>query len=208
MQTVPGTAFYAPAGAVVDVGPAQVGVRAYLAVAGGVEGAVVLGSRAMDLLSGVGGRALKDGDLVEVGSAVRLPPDIPGLGLAPVPDPPDPVEVRLLAGPRNDWFAPEALRALATAQWTVGVESNRTAVRLEGPVLRRAREGEPASEPMVVGAVQVPRDGRPVLFLADHPVTGGYPVIACAHPADLDAVGQARPGTGIRFRMISGSAQA
>lgn len=207
MQTVPGTAFYAPPGAVVDVGAATAGVRAYLAVAGGVGGVEVLGSRASDLLAGVGGQALKEGDQVPLGVPAGLPPDIPGLGLAPLRDPADPVVVRVVAGPRSDWFVQDALRVLGTARWDVGTESNRTAVRLEGPVLQRARDGEPASEPMVVGALQVPPDGRPVLFMADHPVTGGYPVIACAHPADLDAVGQSRPGTGIRFRMVGGWGQ-
>lgn len=206
MQTVPGTAFYAPEGAVVEVGSAVVGVRAYLAVAGGVGGSEVLGSRSVDLLSGVGGRALGRGARVGVGVPVGLPPDIPGLGMAPVRDVGDPVVVRLVLGPRSEWFTDDAVRDLVAARWTVGVESNRTAVRLDGPSLGRARDGEPASEPLVVGAVQVPRDGRPVLFLADHPVTGGYPVIACAHPADVDAVGQARPGTGIRFRMVGGPA--
>jgi KipI family sensor histidine kinase inhibitor len=204
MRTVPGTAFYAPEGAVVDVGTAVAGVRAYLAVAGGLSGVAVLGSRAVDLLSGVGGRALDVGDRLVVGEPAGLPPDIPGLGMAPLRDVEDPVVVRLVLGPRSEWFTDEAVQSLVTAQWTVGVEANRTAVRLDGPTLEWAREAEPASEPLVIGAVQVPRDGRPVLFLADHPVTGGYPVIACAHPADLDAVGQARPGTGIRFRMVGG----
>ena len=207
MRTVPGAAFYVPGGAVVDVGPAAAGVRAYLAVAGGVGGAGVLGSRSVDLLSGVGGRALAARERVALGDPTGLPPDIPGLGLAPLRDADDPVVVRLVLGPRSEWFTDDAVRDLIAAQWTVGMESNRTAVRLDGPMVQRARDGEPASEPLVVGAVQVPHDGRPVLFLADHPVTGGYPVIACAHPADLDAVGQARPGTGIRFRMVGTSSR-
>ena len=207
MRTVPGAAFYVPGGAVVDVGPAAAGVRAYLAVAGGVGGAGVLGSRSVDLLSGVGGRALAARERVALGDPTGLPPDIPGLGLAPLRDADDPVVVRLVLGPRSEWFTDDAVRDLIAAQWTVGMESNRTAVRLDGPMVQRARDGEPASEPLVVGAVQIPHDGRPVLFLADHPVTGGYPVIACAHPADLDAVGQARPGTGIRFRMVGTSSR-
>ncbi|MEY9904204.1 KipI family sensor histidine kinase inhibitor [Catenulispora sp. MAP12-49] len=207
MRTVPGAAFYVPGGAVVDVGPAAAGVRAYLAVAGGVGGAGVLGSRSVDLLSGVGGRALVTRERVALGDPTGLPPDIPGLGLAPLRDADDPVVVRLVLGPRSEWFTDDAVRDLIAAQWTVGMESNRTAVRLDGPMVQRARDGEPASEPLVVGAVQIPHDGRPVLFLADHPVTGGYPVIACAHPADLDAVGQARPGTGIRFRMVGTSSR-
>ena len=146
------------------------------------------------------------GERVPVGVPLGLPPDIPGLGMAPLRDVDDPVVVRLVLGPRSEWFTDDAVRDLIAARWMVGLDSNRTAVRLDGPSLQRARDGEPASEPLVVGAVQVPRDGHPLLFLADHPVTGGYPVIACAHPADLDAVGQARPGTGIRFRMVGSAA--
>jgi biotin-dependent carboxylase-like uncharacterized protein len=197
-----GVAVYVPAGSVVDVGPAVAGVRSYLAVAGGVATEAVLGSRSADVLSGLGHeRALAVGDLLPVGAPAGLPPDIPGLGLAPLRDPDDPVVVRLLPGPRDDWFEPDALVALATERYVVGAASNRTALRLEGPVLRRRRSGELVSEGMAPGAVQVPPDGCPVLFLADHPVTGGYPVIGCVDPADLSAAAQARPGTGIRFRL-------
>ena len=147
MRTVPGAAFYVPGGAVVDVGPAAAGVRAYLAVAGGVGGAGVLGSRSVDLLSGVGGRALAAREHVALGDPTGLPPDIPGLGLAPLRDADDPVVVRLVLGPRSEWFTDDAVRDLIAAQWTVGMESNRTAVRLDGPMVQRARDGEPASEP-------------------------------------------------------------
>jgi biotin-dependent carboxylase-like uncharacterized protein len=199
-----GVAVYAPAGAVIDVGPAQAGVRSYLAIAGGISTEVVLGSRSADLLSGLGHeRPLADGDLLPVGVPHALPPDIPGLGIAPLRDPLDPAVLRLVIGPRDDWFFAEALAVLTGARYEVSVSSNRTALRLSGPLLRRARTDELPSEGMVPGAVQVPPDGCPVLFLADHPVTGGYPVIGCVHPDDLPAVAQARPGSGVRFRLVA-----
>jgi allophanate hydrolase subunit 2 len=197
-----GVAVYAPAGSVIDIGPAQVGVRSYLAIAGGIDTECVLGSRSADLLSGIGHeRPIVDGDLLPLGVPCGLPPDIPGLGLAPLRDPVDPAVLRLLPGPRDDWFAADTLAVLSGARYEVSAASNRTALRLIGPVLRRARAGELASEGLVPGAVQVPPDGQPVLFLADLPVTGGYPVIGCVHPDDLSAAAQARPGSGVRFRL-------
>jgi allophanate hydrolase subunit 2 len=83
----------------------------------------------------------------------------------------------------------------------VTAETDRVGARLDGPRLDRAREGELRSEGMVRGAIQVPPDGRPILFLADHPVTGGYPVIAVVRATDLDRAGQLRPGDEVRFRL-------
>lgn len=199
-----GEPFFAPAGSVVDVGSARVGVRSYVAFAGGLVTAPAVASRSFDLLSGIGGdRGLADGDTLPLGEPRRLPPGLGEAGVAVVRGPEDPAVVRCLPGPRDDWFAAEAVAVLGTAPWVVGVASNRTGLRLEGPALRRGREGELTSEGLVPGAVQVPPDGRPVVFLADHPVTGGYPVIGCVDPRDLGLLGQARPGTGVRFRMVA-----
>jgi len=188
----------------VDIGPARVGVRSYLAVAGGIMTLPVVASRSADLLSGLGGhRGLSEGQVLPGGDPRGLAPGLGESGLAVVRAPEDPAVVRCLPGPRDDWFVAEALAVLGTAPWVVGVASNRTALRLEGPALRRARAGELVSEGLVPGAVQVPPDGRPVVFLADHPVTGGYPVLACVDPRDLGLLGQARPGTGVRFRVVA-----
>jgi allophanate hydrolase subunit 2 len=108
--------------------------------------------------------------------------------------------LRVLPGPRADWLAPDAWYALVGSEWQVGSDSDRVGLRLSGPVLARAREDELPSEGLVPGAVQVPPDGAPVLFLADHPVTGGYPVLAVVVAADLPAVAQLRPGDVVRFR--------
>jgi allophanate hydrolase subunit 2 len=108
--------------------------------------------------------------------------------------------LRVLPGPRRDWLADEAWAALTASAWQVTADSDRVGLRLSGPRLARARDDELPSEGLVPGAVQVPPDGAPVLFLADHPVTGGYPVLAVVVTADLPLAAQLRPGDTLRFR--------
>lgn len=192
-----GVAIRVPAGAVLGVEAPVVGVRTYLAVSGGIDVEPVLGSRSTDTLAWVGPPAVAVGQTLRVGTDGRGPRPLD------TPRPPARGAMRLLPGPRADWFDPDPLRALAGATWRVGAASNRVGLRLEGPPLRRAPayEGsELASEGMVLGAVQVPPDGQPVVFLADHPVTGGYPVAAVVHPDDLWMCAQLRPGEAVGFR--------
>ena len=125
---------------------------------------------------------------------------MPPLDLAPWGAPPEELELELAPGPRADWFDASALRLLFETVWTVSGAADRVGARLEGPELVRTVSGELPSEGMVPGALQVPPGGRPTVLLADGPVTGGYPVIAVVTDASLDALGQARPGTRIRFR--------
>ncbi|WP_457031703.1 5-oxoprolinase subunit C family protein [Kitasatospora sp. P5_F3] len=190
-----GAAVVVPDGSVLDLGPATHGVRSYLAVAGGPAVPPVLGSRSADLLSGLGPAPLTAGQLLPVGP--RFP--LSRAELVPLPAPPDELVLRLYPGPHLDWFAAAARPLLARSQYLVAAAGNRIALRTEGPPLPRARAGELPSEGMVLGAVQVPPDGRPVIFLADHPTTGGYPVIGIVPAADLPAAAQARPGTPVRF---------
>lgn len=201
-----GVPFRLPAGAVLNAGPAERGLRSYLAFSGGVDADKVLGSRATDLLSGLGPEPLRDGARLRLGDA-RAPG--PRDGAWPVPDvapwaaPPTELLLRVVYGPRADWFRREALRTLVTGDYRVSSASNRIGLRLEGPVLERAREGELPSEGIVLGALQVPPEGRPVVFLADHPVTGGYPVIGVVPQEALAAAAQAVPGTPVRFTPAS-----
>ncbi|MFJ9845458.1 biotin-dependent carboxyltransferase family protein [Kitasatospora sp. NPDC101155] len=185
-----------PAGAVVEVGAATAGVRGYLAVAGGIAVPPVLGSRSADLLSGLGPAPLAAGDRLPVGTP---PPCRDRADLVPLPAPPAELVLRLRIGPRADWFAPSAVDRLARDGYRVSAASNRIGLRTEGPVVGRTRAGELPSEGMVLGAVQIPPDGQPVVFLADHPTTGGYPVIGVVPADDLTAAAQARPGTPVRF---------
>ncbi|WP_062646616.1 5-oxoprolinase subunit C family protein [Streptomyces maremycinicus] len=188
-----------PAGALLDIGPAVSGVRTYVALAGGVIVEPVLGSRSTDLLSGLGPAPLTDGTVLPLG-----PERVPHarVDVAPQPAPPAELVLRVTLGPRDDWFTQEALRVFASRTFLVSSASNRIGLRTEGPALERARDGELASEGMVLGAVQVPPAGRPVVFLADHPTTGGYPVIGVVRTGDLAAAAQAAPGTPVRFVAV------
>ncbi|MFE7172121.1 biotin-dependent carboxyltransferase family protein [Streptomyces sp. NPDC057616] len=191
-----GAPVHVPAGALLEVGAAVSGVRDYLAVAGGIAVEPVLGSRSTDLLSGLGPPPLADGTVIPLGTPEDLHTRV---DVAPQPAPPAELVLRVTPGPRHDWFTPEALRTFTSRPYRVSSASNRIGLRTEGPALDRALPGELPSEGMVLGAVQVPPDGRPVVFLADHPTTGGYPVIAVVHPQDLAATAQAAPGTPVRF---------
>jgi len=193
-----GVPFWVPAGGTLEIGTALAGLRTYLAVGGGLTVPATLGSRATDLLSGLGPAPLRDGDTLPLGH----PGPPRAVDAAPLPPVAAEPVLRLRLGPRDGWLAPEGLRMLAAEAFAVSPDSDRIGVRLAGPALPRARTDELPSEPIVLGAVQLPADGRPVLFLADHPTTGGYPVVAVLHPADVPAAAQARPGTRLRFRLV------
>jgi biotin-dependent carboxylase-like uncharacterized protein len=115
------------------------------------------------------------------------------------PDPGRAITARVDRGPRADWFDDDSWRRLVSQEWTLSPDSNRIGARLVGRPLTQTRLEELPSEGMVLGALQVPPSGLPTVFLADHPVTGGYPVIAVVRRTDLDLLGQARPGQRIRF---------
>ena len=179
------------------VGVPTAGVRTYLAVRGGIAVAPVLGARSTDLLSGVGPEPVAAGMRLPVGDDAA---GMPSVDVAPVLPIPAEIVLRVLPGPRDDWFTPAALTMLTSQPYQVSPQSNRVGIRLTGPRLDRGRPGELASEGMVSGAVQVPPSGQPVVFLADHPVTGGYPVIAVVVEPDICLAAQARPGQRVRFR--------
>ena len=171
------------------VDPPADGIRNYLAVSGGLQVPEVLGSRATDVLSGLGPEPLQAGVSIVVGHATG---SLPGVDLAP----PHPASKRLavLPGPRRDWFTEQAWTLLQESSWTVSAEADRVAVRLEGPRLDRRITHELPSEGLIRGAIQVPSAGQPLIFLADHPVTGGYPVIGVLTDRAADDAAQLRPG--------------
>ena len=196
-----GVSAYAPVrleeGAELTIDPARAGLRLVLAVRGGVDAEPVLGSRSTDVLARLGPAPLRTGDLVYTGAATGV---VPAVDAFPWSIPPTVLEVRLRPGPRADWFAPAAVDALTDASWTVSTDIDRIGIRLDGPALARVRHEELPSEGMRPGAVQVPPHGRPVILLADGPVTGGYPVIGVVPDAALDALAQVRPGDRVRLR--------
>ena len=191
-----GTATSLQQGARVHLGMPTVGLRSYFAVRGGVAAAMELGSRSTDTLSGLGPPPLRRGDIVAVGT------DAAG-GVSGAVATPAPLgrRLRIILGPRDDWFTAAALRHLTAETWTVRAESNRIGIRLDGARLDRTRTEELTSEPTLPGALQVPPDGRPMLFGPDAPVTGGYPVIAVVRDDELDAAAQLRPGDTVTFTL-------
>lgn len=195
----PHRAVFWPAGAALEIGPLVTGLRAYLAVRGGVAVPRHVGSRATDTLAGLGPDPLAAGDELPAGAEIRgeVPPIDAVAWTAPAPGD---VVVEVSPGPRADWFSADAAVVLFEGAWRVSAATDRIGVRLEGARLDRIRAGELASEAMVPGALQVPPDGRPVVLGVDGPVTGGYPVIAVATRASLDRLAQARPGARVRIR--------
>jgi len=182
----------------VTLGQPDSGVRTYVAVRGGIAVEPILGSRSTDTLSGLGPPALFEGTRLPVGDEAM---GFPNVDVAPVPEPTTELVLEVLRGPRDDWFVDEALDVLVSQPYEVTPESDRIGLRLRGPALERRRTDELPSEGMVEGSLQVTPDGMPVLFLADHPVTGGYPVLAVVDAEHMHLAAQARPGQQIRFRL-------
>ncbi|UAJ78773.1 biotin-dependent carboxyltransferase family protein [Leifsonia sp. ZF2019] len=202
----PHLAVRAPAGATLRIGPPRHGMRHYLAVRGGVDAHPVLGSRSRDTLAALGPEPLRAGDVLPFGATRGA---VPALDFVPLSAPTaGPIELRAHRGPRSDWFIAAAVDAFHDTQWILSAESSRVGARLDppaagrhsAPLLERRIAAELPSEPMVAGSVQVSPDGRPTVLLADHPVTGGYPVIAVVADASLDLLAQARPGQPVTFR--------
>ncbi len=178
------------------------GLRHYLAVTGGIDAEVVLGSRSADTLSGLGPAPLRPGDRLTVGPPPAGPAGPAGpVGASVVGDH---LVIPIALGPRDEWID-DAATALRATLWTVAPTGDRVGVRLDAAadrLLVRApsvADRELPSEGLVLGAVQVPPDGHPIVFLADHPTTGGYPVVGVVGEEALPAFAQARPGSTVRF---------
>jgi KipI family sensor histidine kinase inhibitor len=191
------------------LGAPSAGARAYVAVRGGWQVQAVLGSCATDTLAQIGPPALAVGDRLQLqplsGAAIVGPPELAPRAL---PQAGQCVTLDVYLGPRTDWFTPQALQDLCSQEWMVTPQSNRIGIRLAGErPLARAIAGELPSEGTLCGALQVPPSGQPVLFLADHPLTGGYPVVACVAPYHRDLAGQIPVGARLRFRVVQAFAE-
>lgn len=183
-------------GEVISLGSPYAGMRSYLGVRGGIDVAPVLGSRSYDVMSAIGPRPLRAGDVLPVGSPTD---NYPELDQAPVAS----IEGRLLdlrvtPGPRDDWFVdPDAL---VHNVWVASDRSDRVGTRLAGTPMRyRDPDRQLPSEGATRGAIQVPPNGLPVILGPDHPVTGGYPVAGVIVDADIDKAAQIRPGQTVRL---------
>lgn len=178
------------AGETLRCGATRSGARCYLCVRGGIEIPLVLGSASTHVTTGLGGRVLRKGDVLEVGSRASHP--VRGVK---APCAWDRSVLRVTAGPQRHWFR-DRLGCYAVAE-----ESNRMGLRLKGPKL--AYQGEMLTEGASLGAVQVPPEGEPIILFVEHQTTGGYPKIANVIAADLPAVGQLRPRDTVRFEEVS-----
>jgi antagonist of KipI len=191
------------AGGVVRFDGRRRGARAYLAFDGGLAVAPVLGSRATDLtsaLGGVNGRRLRAGDRLRVGEPSPVHrdggPEVRAL-------PAGGARVRVLPGPYHEWFPPAALDRLCRTRYEVTAESNRMGYRLRAAEPLPRETGEMISDATWQGGLQVPPSGQPILLMADRQVTGGYPIIATVITADLPVVGQLAPGDWIEFDVCT-----
>ncbi|MDR7483074.1 MAG: 5-oxoprolinase subunit PxpB [Armatimonadota bacterium] len=176
----------------------------YLAVAGGVDGPEVLGSRATWTrggASGVLGRPVRAGEILGVGEGPAGPRRRQPVPLVPAGR--RTLTARVVLGPQADAFAPEGLAALLGATFEITVQRDRSGARLRGVVLRHRTGADIASDGLLPGAVQVPADGSPVVILADGPTTGGYVKAAAVIGADLDAFAQLAPGDRVRFEAVT-----
>ena len=192
-----------PDGAVLSLGMPSGGLRTYLTVRGGIDVPPVLGSRSTDTLSGVGPPPVRVGDVLPIGDPGAAFPRVDHVA-RPSPPAGRPEVLEVLPGPRAGWVGGWGtdLGGLLSASWQVSGHSDRVGLRLTGSTVSRAAAHEGAelpSEGVVRGGVQVPAGGEPVVFLADHPVTGGYPVVAVLTPSDCDRAAQLRPGDLVRL---------
>lgn len=203
-----GQPFALDAGETVEIQRPSAGIRSYLALRGGFAVTHVVDSSSYDTLAKVGPAPVITGSRL---AAAHRPAGAVAAYAEParaLPRPGEVVTLDLRLGPRDDWFTAEGLRRLTAQDWRVTPQSSRIGLRLSGaePLERRDRAELP-SEATVTGALQVPHDGQPVLFLADHPLTGGYPVIGCVAAHHLDLAGQIPPGALIRFQLLESPAR-
>jgi biotin-dependent carboxylase-like uncharacterized protein len=186
----------------VSVGPSQAGVFTYLAVAGGIRLGPMLGSLSLHPRAGIGGldgRPLQAGDELPVGEA---PSGAPELTLDPPPLAPE-APIRVVLGPQADHFDADAINAFLSTPYSVSAEADRMGYRLAGPAIPHLRGFNIVSDGIAPGSVQVPGSGVPIVMMADHQTTGGYPKIATVITPDLRILAQRRPGEPVRFAAIS-----
>lgn len=187
---------YAHDGDVISLGVPYCGLRSYLAVRGGIDVTPVLGSRSYDVMSAIGPTPLRPGDVLPVGEHTADFPELDQAPVAAIDD--DVLELRVVPGPRDDWFTnPDVL---VRTNWQVTKHSDRVGIRLVGmPLEYRNTDRQLPSEGAARGSIQVPPNGFPVILGPDHPVTGGYPVIGVVCGDDIDKLAQIRPGQTLRL---------
>ena len=214
--------FDIPPGGILKTGPSRNGARCYLCVAGGIAVRPLLGSASTHILTGLGGfegRALRKGDVLEVGQGHALPARGIDVGQGHVlPTRAIAIDIlsalaprktlRTTIAPQTDWFSADSLRRFYENVYTVSEESNRMGLRLQGPVIdapqtQAPHQGQMTSEGVSLGAIQIPAGGQPIILFVEQQTTGGYPKIVNIISADLSSVGQLRPRDQIRFELVT-----
>ena len=198
--------FFAPAGSELSFGYAEQGCRTYLAVQGGVDVPVILGSRSTytrGTIGGLNGRALKAGDVLPLGAcdrSLKKPLFLPAT-YSPIQE--ERPLVRVLLGPQAEAFTKQGVAALFSADYEISSEADRMGYRLEGPVIEHVGKADIISDALCLGAIQVPGHGQPIVMMADRQTTGGYTKIGAVIGADLGKLAQSKPGDRVRFVQCS-----
>lgn len=195
--------FWVQAGQTLTMGAAREGCRGYLAVQGGIEVPMVLGSRSTDLkcrLGGLEGRALKRGDVLTTPDETH--PNCMDRCRRPVTYSQQ-VTVRVVPGPQEDYFTRQGMDTLKNAVFTLSDQSDRMGLRLSGPAIETVSGADIVSDGIALGAIQVTSAGQPIILMADRQTTGGYAKIGTVCSADLSKLAQLRPGGAIRFELIT-----
>jgi biotin-dependent carboxylase-like uncharacterized protein len=198
------TAFESRPGQALRLGPTRSGARCYLCVRGGIAVKLFLGSASTHILSGLGGhdgRALRKGDVLNIGAASASARERRLTARALKELQPRKV-LRVTEGPQSDWFPESARRLFYESRYRVAEESNRMGIRLEGAIIPVPSGGEMISEGVSLGAIQVPEGGKPIILSVEQQTTGGYPKIANVISADFHSLGQLRPRDEIRFERV------
>lgn len=184
---------------------AESGMRAYIAVRGGIDVPVIMGSRSTNLkckLGGLDGRPLKAGDIIPCRDVYdefhkHLIHSAPKEDFGS-----DEITVRVLLGPQDVYFTDHGIKTFLNSTYTVTNESDRMGCKLSGEKIEYKNTVDIISDGIVFGSIQIPRTGNPIIMLADRQTTGGYAKIATVISVDLPLLAQARPGTKVRFELI------
>jgi antagonist of KipI len=199
-------ALHVRAGSEVRIGPAQRGLRSYIAFRGGIDAPFVLGSASTDVAAGFGGfgRALAAGDVLSLVEVERELPDYErAINPSARPFWRQPAVLRVLPGPHLGQCAPHDVEMLCARDYRVSARSNRQGVRLEGPALHNHSGFDVLSSGVCAGCVQITGEGHPIVLLAEHQTTGGYAVPLVVIAADLPDAAQLRPGDSVRFSRVT-----
>jgi len=192
-------------GDTISFGHPKGGCRSYLAVAGGIDVPEVMGSRSTYVksrLGGLEGRPLRSGDRLRAGetrveiSAKKLLPQY-------IPEYKAENELRVILGPQDDYFTERGIQTFLHSEYVISIQADRMGYRLEGPPIEHKAGADIISDGVLLGAVQVPGDGLPIILLADRQTTGGYVKIATVSTVDLSKLAQAEPGDRVRFLQVT-----